>query len=365
MDFPFWEWSVQPEIQVKVERQSMKATRFRVSPLVDAIVPVLARKLEITRQDAQETVNHLIRSEQAGKLDHGLVRVEYLLASGKFGPYGGRAAPQPHLVAPGHLHVDGTGHLGYPVMQRLSKDACKIARKDGHCIASTKSVYPTGALGDWARSCANEGVATVLVASSPATVAAPGGLEPVVGTNPICVGIPASPHPFVADCAMSSMTHGQLLLHQKSGKPLPLHGAVGGDGRPASDPRDVDPSSGKGAFLSEGGSHKTFALAMAVELLVALGGGRPGQGSHGVFGLFISSTISDPSPLSRWFMELTEKGVRIPGFSSAERSFDDLLHGTIQLAPETMTSLARVLGNDLLSASIHEHPEWPRAQEMS
>ena len=55
-----------------------------------------------------------------------------------------------------------------------------------------------------------------MVASSPPRVAAPGGCVPIVGTNPISIGIPTQPVAFVSDCATSEITHGVLLLARAS-----------------------------------------------------------------------------------------------------------------------------------------------------
>ena len=214
----------------------------------------------------------------------------------------------PQRLGPGRLHVDVDGCLGYPALHKLIKAGCEEVKQQEVCVATSASLYPSGSLGDWSHLACQKGVATLIVASSPPRVAAPGGCVPIVGTNPISIGIPTQPAPFVSDCATSEITHGVLLLARASGDPLPPRAAVGKDGKPTVFADDVDPARGKGAFLPLGGSHKAFALAMGIELLASLGGCLPGgkqTGSRGVFCLFLSlGMIQHALPkMSEWLNE--------------------------------------------------------------
>ncbi len=82
-------------------------TRVKVASLREPLIGMLETKLKLPREDAAITVDHLIRSERAGKSDHGLIRIHYLVSSGKFGPYGNASAPAPRRIGSGRLHVDG------------------------------------------------------------------------------------------------------------------------------------------------------------------------------------------------------------------------------------------------------------------
>lgn len=318
---------------------------MEVSLLREPLIEQLVTKLELLWEDAAVTVDHLIRAEQAGKSDHGLIRIPYLLSSGKFGPYGNLPAPVPQKSGPGHIHIEGANHLGYSAMHNLVDSACLEVEHNRFCIATSAGLYPSGALGDWSSMATSRGVASVVVASSPPRVAPPDGVTPIVGTNPISIGIPTEPIPFISDSATSEITHGLLLLARTTGKPLPLHAAVGKDGNPAIYAEDVDPAQGKGAFLPAGGSHKAFALAMGIELLVGLGGCLPGrnqQKDYGVFGLFLSPRIFHVdvlSAMSDWLSRLDQERVRIPGWTSHRRAIAQQDQGIVEIFPDTLKLL--------------------------
>ncbi|MEO1998662.1 MAG: Ldh family oxidoreductase, partial [Planctomycetaceae bacterium] len=255
----------------------------------------LSDQLELPLDEALLTVDHLIRTEQCGKHDHGLIRVHYLISSNKFGPYGNRAAPRAEHLDSGRIHLDGRGYLGYPMLDRFIRLGCQTAAERGLCVGTTQGVYPSGALLDWAHRAIEQDIGVILTASSPPRMTSPTGNVPVVGTNPICIGLPTSPRPFVADSATSEINHGQLLLARASGQPLPQHAAVDSEGRSTTDPNQVDPTKGLGALLPVGGSHKSFALALAVELLSSLGGGQPGSSNLAdcsVFCIFLGGDLT-------------------------------------------------------------------------
>ncbi|MCY1064727.1 Ldh family oxidoreductase [Nannocystis sp. RBIL2] len=279
----------------------------------------LVQRLGLDAGDAAITVEHWLRTEQAGKPCHGLVRALYVTQSGEFGPYDGRPAPAPTRVRAGRLHVDGRGHLGYPVVQRLVEAGCAEAEQWGMCVATGVGVYPSGALGDWARLACARGCGVIVMSGSPARVVAPGGRVPLVGTNPICVGLPTRPHAFVCDASTSAITHGDLLLARHAGAPLPADAAVDREGARTRVPEEV------AALLSVGGSHKTFALGLAVELLTSLGGGVPGSprhDEHGVFAVFLGPELVEAAGpvLSDRLAAFAATGARIPGWDSERRA---------------------------------------------
>jgi LDH2 family malate/lactate/ureidoglycolate dehydrogenase len=304
----------------------------------DPLVRRLERALGLHPDDAAITVDHWLRSEQAGKPCHGLVRAAHVLGGG-FGPYAGARAPAPAAPAPGRLHVDGAAHLGYPLLHRLVDAGCDEAARRGVCVATGVGVYPSGALGDWARRACARGCGLLLLAGSPPRVAAPGGRAPLLGTNPICVGLPTAPHFFVCDAATSAITHGDLLLARSHGAALPPGAAVDRDGA-----RTLDAAAAElGALLPIGGSPKAFALGMAVELLTSLGGGVPGE--HGVFAVFLGpALVADAAArLSARLADFAAAGARIPGWHAAARLADLTARDEVELAPATLDRLAPLL----------------------
>lgn len=335
--------------------QPVRGRAYAVAPLRTRLAQSLRSGLGVGRTDALCAVDHLIRAEQAGKRDHGLIRVRYLLSSGKFASTLPPVSPTSCRTEDARVEVDGRGRLGYAVMADLVDLGCRQAEKHGQAIGLGTGVYPSGCLGDWARRAAVEhGCASLFVASSPPRVSGPSGKTPVVGTNPICIGIPAQPAPFVSDCSTSAITHGEHLLARRSGEELPVGVACDENGTLTIIPEEVDPGAGRGAYRPEGNSHKFFATALAIELLTSLGGRSPGDPDprgQGVFCLFLGPDLvgDRTEPLSSWLRSLTELGERIPGWDGVREGERQRREGVVEVTDDVDKSLREVLSSDALS----------------
>jgi LDH2 family malate/lactate/ureidoglycolate dehydrogenase len=94
-------------------------------------------------------------------------------------------------------------------------------------------------------------------------VAPHGGSKPVFGTNPFAFGWPRPDGaPFVFDFATSAVARGEIELHQRGGKSIPLGWALDAEGRPT-----TDPALGLAGAMLPFGGHKGTALALMIELL--------------------------------------------------------------------------------------------------
>src|SRR3712207_194865 len=97
--------------------------------------------------------------------------------------------------------------------------------------------------------------------------------ERLLGTNPICVAIPAGDQPpFVADLATTTAANGKLEILQRKNADAPLGWIQDVEGRPATDAHALKNG---GALLPLGsdrerGSHKGYALGAVVDIFSAV-----------------------------------------------------------------------------------------------
>jgi LDH2 family malate/lactate/ureidoglycolate dehydrogenase len=90
-----------------------------------------------------------------------------------------------------------------------------------------------------------------------------GGIDPLLGTNPIAFSFPvAGGDPIVIDLATSTSAIGHVRIAGYSGAPIPAGVAIDRDGYPTTDAQKAL----DGALTPLGG-HKGFALGLAVGLL--------------------------------------------------------------------------------------------------
>lgn len=219
-------------------------------------------------------VAHFADAERRGKDGHGFVRVDWL-ATLELDP-----SARPVLVESeeGFERWDGHGALGYLVLEEIVR-AMLADPPERSRVVVARRCFPTGALGYWVRRLAEGGLVAALTATSPKRLSHPDGGPPLVGTNPLAIAVPASDGPpVVADVSMGAVTAGDVLV-----------------GRATED--ELVPFGGKD-------SHKAFALAVGLELLVgALAGPE-----HGAV-LVVARPDHDPVPALRKLAV----GQRLPG----------------------------------------------------
>jgi LDH2 family malate/lactate/ureidoglycolate dehydrogenase len=94
-----------------------------------------------------------------------------------------------------------------------------------------------------------------------------GGAEPMMGTNPIAIGIPAGKEaPIVLDIATSVSSFGTIRQYALSGTPMPEGWVVdSATGKPITDPRKV----AEGVLLPIGG-YKGSGLALMIGMLAGV-----------------------------------------------------------------------------------------------
>ena len=116
------------------------------------------------------------------------------------------------VSTPGSTLWEGRGALGYLTLAAICDDleADSAVARQGR---RRRGVLPHRACsGYWVRRLANAGLAALLTATSPARLAHPDGGAPLVGTNPLAIGLPsADGDPIVVDVSMGKVTHGDVL----------------------------------------------------------------------------------------------------------------------------------------------------------
>ena len=214
---------------------------------------------------------HFSDAEERGKLGHGFSRIEWLETLPDIQP---DARPEKIASAPGFDRWEGRGALGYLTLAAICADL-EATPPDPARVVVAAHCFPTGMLGHYVRRLARAGTAALLTASSPARLPAPAGGPPLVGTNPLAIGIPTTDgDPVVVDVSMGKTTYGEVLAGLAA-------------------PEKLVPFGGEQA-------HKAFALALGLQLLVD---SQVGEG----FGAALVALRAEP-------VDLTSFGdARLPG----------------------------------------------------
>lgn len=200
----------------------------------------------------------ILEAETEGNAGHGLSRIAQYTA--QLQARGLNANPQMHLEltrpAVAVLHADGAPGpvAGLYALQTL----VQLAKAQGSASVAVRNAGHAGVLSAYVGRLAREGLVGLAFANTPPALA-PG---PVLGTNPIALGAPASPQPIIIDTSVSVVARGKIINAAKKGEAIPPGWALDKEGNPTTDAR----AALEGSLLPIG-EGKGFALAVLVEVL--------------------------------------------------------------------------------------------------
>ena len=115
---------------------------------------------------------------------------------------------------------------------------------------------------------------TVIASNCTPWVAPSGTHKPLLGTNPFCIGIPASKTPIIYDIGTSKIIHAEVMLARRLGQTLPEDVLYDENGRSITDPNEAfnGPNGALSAALAVWGGPKGSGLSLAVQLLGVVAG---------------------------------------------------------------------------------------------
>jgi LDH2 family malate/lactate/ureidoglycolate dehydrogenase len=166
------------------------------------------------------------------------------------------------------LNIDGKDGFGTSICELGLRELVPAVNKNGVGVLTVRNAAHIGMVGYYAERRAQEGLVCIAFTTTEVLVHPFGGAEALVGTNPIAIGIPANPRPFVLDMATSVSAMGKIIAMKHRGEKIPEGWAVDKDGRPTTDPEEAIHGS-----LSPAGGPKGYGLGIAIAML---GGLLPG-----------------------------------------------------------------------------------------
>lgn len=215
--------------------------------------------------DAAIVADSLVEADLCGVHSHGALRVpEYVwkLHSG-VNPRGEPRLVQDKGVA---LTVDGDNAMGQIASAFAMRAAMDRARELGVAIAAVRGSNHCGAMAYYVRACAHEGLIGLAATNALPTMAPWGGLDKILGINPLGVGIPAGEErPIVYDAAFSGSSHGKIRVYQQKGAAIPPSWAFDSEGKPT-----TDAAKAVQGVLQPIGEYKGVGLALVFGLLSSM-----------------------------------------------------------------------------------------------
>jgi LDH2 family malate/lactate/ureidoglycolate dehydrogenase len=220
----------------------------------------------MSADDADLVAETLVHADLRGIHSHGVLRVqEYVekLTTGGINPTG---RPGVASIHGGAIVVDACNSMGQIGGTYAMREAVKIASSTGVAFAAVRSSNHCGAMEWYTLLAAQENMIGVAGTNALPTMAPWGGLDKIVGINPLSVAIPAQEErPLVLDFAFGATAHGKIRVYQQKGIPIPDGWAFDKDGRPT-----IDTDAALVGLIQPIGQHKGVGLGMVVGILSTL-----------------------------------------------------------------------------------------------
>lgn len=258
------------------------------SDVHELVVRVL-RGRGATADDSRMQADMLVEGDLRGQHSHGIRRLPVLAARLTNGVATSGVDPELVWTGDARLHVDGRRGLGPAVAHRALDALIPAAHEHGVAVASVANAGHIGMLAPYVERLVAEGCIGIVLTVSEALVAPFGGSRALVGTNPIGIGVPASPEPLVLDMSTAAVSAGKIRDYAARGWPIPAGWAVDARGEPTTDAA----AAVRGAISAFGGA-KGYALGLAFEALVGvLAGSAFGRDVHGTLDTELPPTKGD------------------------------------------------------------------------
>ena len=278
--------------------------------------------------DAKLVAELLVKGELRGYAGHGVIRVAQYLEFIKNGIY--KLSEKPAVEREGKITalVDGKHYIGQVAARMAMEMAIKKAKEHGAGIVCLRRAGHTGRLADYMEMAVDQG----LIGFGAACVGSPvttlyGGMEPIIGTNPMAFGIPArGGRQIILDFATASMSMGEIQKRVRNKEKIPAGVMLDGHGNPTTDFKTFR-GPPRGVMLPFGG-YKGSGVALISEILGGilsgngLGNSWWKKGGHGVNGLFLQAfAVEEFQPLETFYDKVDELIALVkstpcaPGFS--------------------------------------------------
>lgn len=250
----------------------MDGKKFSYGQLVDFSRAVL-QKIGCSDTDAALAVKVLLSADLRGIDSHGIARLSGYVRLHRVKRV--NTSPRIQIIheTPSTAVVDGDAGLGLVVAPAAMQIAIDKAHQVGTGWVSVRNSNHFGIAGFHAMMALEHDMIGIALTNASPLVAPTFSTERLLGTNPICVAIPAGDEPaFVADLATTTAANGKLEILQRRNEKAPSGWIQDKLGNIITDPHALKTG---GALLPLGGdrdhgSHKGYALGAVVDIFSAV-----------------------------------------------------------------------------------------------
>lgn len=231
--------------------------KVKISEVKKTLASVILAKSMLSPKEAEILANDFLEGELQGKNSHGLTAFLAVV------PVLGEKRQKIKILkeTEAFLYVDARRDFGAIAGRQVADLLIEKAKSQGAATAIIRNMT------SWLRPAIisqyiadQDCLSLVVNTGGPPMVAPPGGKEPVIGTNPIGIGIPSEDRSTIVDMATASRAWGEVRIAKRFHHELPPNSFIDENGHVTLDPDKAH------AALSFGG-YKGFGLGLLIEIL--------------------------------------------------------------------------------------------------
>ena len=230
-------------------------------------------------QQSREIAQVVLAADLNGTESHGVQRMVRYQKEISTGMVDVHAQPETLHESPVSAVIDAHNAMGQVMGQQAMRLAIQKAKTCGFGAVTVRNSNHYGIAGFYAEMAAHEDLMGISMCNTEAIMVPTYGKQPMIGTNPIALCMPADPYPFLFDCATTVVPRGKFEVYTKRGEPVPLGWGVDENGHDSTDAARILAniiSKVGGGILPLGGSgekmggHKGYGFGVICELFTGI-----------------------------------------------------------------------------------------------
>ncbi len=226
-----------------------------------ALVKEILKELGASEEDQELVAEATVDADLKGFTSHGLGRFPQYIIGIEAGAINLKENITIEKETPAVALINGNSGFGQAVSYKAMQIAIKKAKEMGIACVGVHNTNHFGVTGFYSDLALRENCIGLVIANTDPAIAPIGGKEPLIGTNPIALGIPSDSY-LTVDMATSVTARGKIIESKRKGLDLPDGWALDADGKPTNNPEEAL----KGSILPFGG-FKGYALSLLIEVL--------------------------------------------------------------------------------------------------
>lgn len=236
-------------------------------------------KLGLSKEDASICADVLMESDRRGIESHGVNRFKPIYVDRILD---GIQKPITKIdilkETPTTAVLDANDGMGMVASFQAMNMAIEKAKKYGMGMVAVRNSTHYGIAGYYASMATKENMIGITGTNARPSIAPTFGVENMLGTNPLTIGLPSDEEfPFILDCATSITQRGKIEYFAKINQDTPKGMVLGRDGLPKTDSKQIleDLKNENAALAPLGGigeelaGYKGYGYATVVEILSA------------------------------------------------------------------------------------------------